>query len=346
MTPKVEHLLKSILKDDFEPLRKALVKLQTESVVDITELGNSLRVVPKSMLSWLSQQLAPMKRNETKEIELPWVTPDAAEGIPSVLKVTKSSQDVYKGDLIDNGSILHTFELVSIPQLAVHLISTFELYEDVAINEGAEKPQNDELFEKFKELLSQFIDSSVVKNHPQQPVININVPASAPQSLAGAPLQKTDLPPTMMVLKALKKCGSKLQKEGVMPRMPGTPRPGHRGGNTQGISKKGLVTEKTPHSDFTNKPTAGLRTPYLKMFKSAVSKHTLKKSLSLRKSEIPERCGDCGQCIDLANGVCGCFKALKPLKVRSAGDVVTLSFNNEWDEQSRIALYRTFNKKE
>lgn len=112
-----------------ESLNKALVKLNTKSVVDLEELHSAIKTVPKSIIAFLMRELKDMKQEETKEITLPW-----AEN--AMMTITKMGDDVFRGDIVRDSKIIHEFDLTAIPQLAAHLMSTFELYD--GMGEGAE----------------------------------------------------------------------------------------------------------------------------------------------------------------------------------------------------------------
>src|ERR1700677_793857 len=118
---KHEKLLKSIMGAElFDQLNKALTKLSTSSVVDIGEVYHSLNVAPKAVISFLSAELRDM--NDAKEVKLPWAD-------DAILLINKQAKDVYSGYIKEKGKITHEFNITSLPALAAHLTSHFELYE-------------------------------------------------------------------------------------------------------------------------------------------------------------------------------------------------------------------------
>lgn len=122
------RLLKSVLGNEvYDSLMKSLTKLSTRSVVDIQELDASLNIAPKAILAFLLKNLRPLKQNEAADFVIPW-----EDGMK--MSINKQGDDVYKGNFVQNGKIVHSFELVSIPQLAVHCASLSENY-DKYINE-------------------------------------------------------------------------------------------------------------------------------------------------------------------------------------------------------------------
>lgn len=115
-----------------ESLNKALVKLNTKSVVDLEELHSAIKTVPKSIIAFLMRELKDMKQEETKGIILPW-----AEN--AIMTITKMGDDVFRGDIVRDSKIIHEFDLTAIPQLAAHLMSTFELYDGMGEGEESEE---------------------------------------------------------------------------------------------------------------------------------------------------------------------------------------------------------------
>jgi len=70
----------------------------------------------------LQKELASMKPNEGKDLKLP-VFPEAT------LQVTKMSNDVYTGNIYQNGKIIAKFANRSLPGVGLVIMSTFELYD-------------------------------------------------------------------------------------------------------------------------------------------------------------------------------------------------------------------------
>src|ERR1039458_7538448 len=121
---KQSELVKSILGPElYESLTKALVKLNTKSVVDLEELHSAIKTAPKSVIAFLMRELKDMNNDETREISLPWEE-------NCLMIISKMDSDVYKGRIVKDSKVVDDFDLTAIPQLAMHLMSTFELYSE------------------------------------------------------------------------------------------------------------------------------------------------------------------------------------------------------------------------
>jgi hypothetical protein len=124
MKSKYESLAKAALGDSlYEALNKAITKIPTKTVVDITEAHDALEIAPKSVLTFLYKEIKSMKDKEAKEVELPF-------GENARIRINKLTADQYSGDIVQNGKVVHAFQFVSIPQLSAHLLSAFELYDE------------------------------------------------------------------------------------------------------------------------------------------------------------------------------------------------------------------------
>jgi hypothetical protein len=124
LTASAEHFLSKVLGTEcLEELHKfELYKLQTNTVLDHEEVRTALQIVPRTVLSLLQRELAPMKPSDNKSIKLP-VSPEAT------LQLTKMSNDVYTGNIHQNGKIVAKFTNRSLPGIGLVIMSTFELYD-------------------------------------------------------------------------------------------------------------------------------------------------------------------------------------------------------------------------
>lgn len=119
-------LLKNIVGvDGYEALEKAIYRSATQSVADPLELYLPLLVVPRAILSWLVQNIRPLKVGEHKEFKYP-----GKDDI--TINVEKQSTDVYRGEMVQRGRIIHNFDKQSLPSIGGHLMTVFEDYDGLA----------------------------------------------------------------------------------------------------------------------------------------------------------------------------------------------------------------------
>jgi len=328
-----EKLVKSILGEEvYEALVKSIVKLNTKSVVDIQELDSALRIAPKSVVAFLMHNLSDMEKDGAKEIKLPWDE-------NSSMLVNKKDSDVFSGHIAKEGKIAHEFDLCSIPQLAAHILSLFELYD--------ESPGQPE--EKKEESVKEHQDISTIKNQIQSLESKVN---ALIMMAAGQTVQPVKKSQKTQLINALKKAG-------LAPGMPKPPRPGVHSGSQQGISQSGFHGPKTAHSDLN--PAGGQTqtrlNPHLKSGNTLAAKNGLpqqakqpkqaKSSFTMKSESNDSNCLDCGE-PDMKNNVfqkCSCFKALShPTIKKSENGATTYTFAADWDEDSKIALWNSLRK--
>lgn len=139
LKPEAQDFLKKALGDEgFEELNKfELYKERTNTVVDPVEIATALQIVPRTILSLLQKELAPLKEGQIKTIDIP-VNPVAK------MDVTKFANDVYSGEVYRDGKSITKFKYRSLPSIGLVLMTAFELYEreDVAkIQPESQAPQ-------------------------------------------------------------------------------------------------------------------------------------------------------------------------------------------------------------
>lgn len=299
-----DRLLKSIIGEEvFESLSKALSKLSTGSIVDIGELYHSLNIAPKAVVAFLVRELKDMKA--AKQVKLPW-----ADG--AVMLVNKLGNDVYNGHIAQNGSIRHEFNLTSLPALAAHLTSHFELYDKQESGTAEQAlPDNDRLRAleaKLTQVQIQMLESKI------NDLMSIVANRSASEDV-----QKSE----------------PVSKAGTMPTMPHPPKPGTKVGGKQGIAQTGLVGSKTQASDRLSKPIkAIINKPQISAPKP--------KTLTFQKTDLMRACLDCGknEFDEKGNYVgCPCWHGMsKPKVKKNEKDKVTLEFGPDWDIDALSAL--------
>lgn len=114
----------------YETLSKAIFRRGTQNVADPLELYLPLLVVPRAILSWLAHNIAPMPVGSIKEIKFP--------GRSDILiNIRKEAADVYRGEMIQNGRIIHEFDKQTLPSIGGHIMTVMEQYDHL---KEADKP--------------------------------------------------------------------------------------------------------------------------------------------------------------------------------------------------------------
>lgn len=123
MSTKADFFIKKTLGDDFfESLQKVeLWKPGTRTTIDHEEIKTALHIVPRTLMSMLIKELAPMKIGEAKEINIPCDK-------QTILKVTKHERDVYTGTVDQENKVIVDFKYRSIPGIGLVIMSALELY--------------------------------------------------------------------------------------------------------------------------------------------------------------------------------------------------------------------------
>ena len=136
MSSGADSFLKKALGPDFfQSLEKVeLWKMGTKTVVDHEEIKTALQIVPRTLMSFLINNLQPMLVGETKEIALPIKNSDHP-----ILRVSKHEKDVYSGELEDStekytDKKVAEFKYRSIPGIGLVIMSAFELYDADELN--------------------------------------------------------------------------------------------------------------------------------------------------------------------------------------------------------------------
>ena len=126
---KHEQLLKHLVGEEgFHTLSKVIQRKQTSNVADPLELYLPLLAVPRAILSWLVQNIRPIPVNETKTLDFP-----GKDDIK--IEIRKLDTDVYAGEFIQDGKVIHTFNRQTLPSLGGHLMTVGELYDDIVDDE-------------------------------------------------------------------------------------------------------------------------------------------------------------------------------------------------------------------
>lgn len=353
-------LAKAVLGDSlYGALTKAIVKLPTRTVVDITEAHDALQIAPKSVMTFLMKETQDMEDGGAKEIKVPF-------GENVMMLLNKMTADQYTGHFVKDGKIIHQFQHASIPQLSSHILSVFELYDESPANESNSSsetskeatkegtleasPGDAKMAQAIEELRTK-VDQlfMMVAQKPQQIIVNT------------APAEKPGLEKSDATSEKNKKLKNILRKAGLAPTMPKPKKPGVNAG-TQGISRAGLHGPKTAHSDLNTHIQTATKNPYLKTTPiagatsatpkqpkqktdipktpGAAKQPAMGKTLTFNKSELSNQCQDCGK-----TGHCLCFKALsKPTIKKSEDGKVTLHFDVDWDVASLQAFCQSIKR--
>lgn len=143
MNKGAEAILKSIVGDaGIETLSKAIFRRQTESVADPMELYLPLMVVPRAILSWLVQNIQPLKVGEHRDMEIP-----GQDGV--IFHVEKQASDVYRGEIVREGRVIHSFDKQSLPSIGGHLMTVFERYDHLKEDEKPKVDKDKEIGEEY-----------------------------------------------------------------------------------------------------------------------------------------------------------------------------------------------------
>ncbi len=380
---KSEDLVKSLIGEEgYETLNKAISKMNTRSIVDISELHASIKIVPKVIMSFLLLYAKKMKPGSTKTLDLPWA--DNCH-----LLLNKRDQDVYSGYIDKDGKIEHEFDQVSIPQLAAHILSYFEMYDESSESDEREESSIDtgsndkyQLSGKIVALLTlltanvmgekivnkekpKLEESKPEASRKEETSVHIEVNSPPVDMEKVEPAQKKSMKKNDLAKSLKKAMGNKQLEKAVTPststavKMPAPPKPGTKVGGNNGITKEGMHNDKTASTDM---PGHDIKThvanPDLKISNQAKSMFKLPKLPKLMASEpeeapkhIPKITLSKGeynsQCVDCGSRLsqCQCFNGLSKPVVVTRKDNVELKFKSDWDAESVLSLVRSIKSK-
>jgi hypothetical protein len=140
---KAKKILSDIVgQEGFEILQKAVFKRGTQAVIDPLEYYFPLIVAPRSIISWLVQNIKPLKVHEHKEFSFPG---------RDDIKIYAEKQDIdqYRAEFRQGGKIIHSFEKQSLPAMSAHLMTVGEMYE--SFSDSAPEIKNQPKKEKDSE---------------------------------------------------------------------------------------------------------------------------------------------------------------------------------------------------
>lgn len=132
----VEFLQKALGNDVFVELKKfEIINENTQTAIDHEEVKTALQIVPRAILAILQRELEPMSKGDNKEIPLPC-------GTDAHLHVTKIGPQLYMGEIRQAGTITMRFKNRTIPGIGLIVMTTFEMYDDVAVQQSAKMPED------------------------------------------------------------------------------------------------------------------------------------------------------------------------------------------------------------
>lgn len=153
MSSGADFFLKKTLGKDFlESLTKTeLWKPGTRSVTDLQDIHLGLKLVPRTMMSFLIKELGPMKDGEHKDIDLP------LEG-NCRLRVDKHGPDVFSGDLECENKKITEFKFRSIPGVGLVIMSNFQLYDLSELDKESPKHVDHSMEEKLQRMIDERLE--------------------------------------------------------------------------------------------------------------------------------------------------------------------------------------------
>lgn len=147
-----DKIIKSMLgKDFFKELKKShIFKLNSNVATSVDEIAVGLKIVPRTVMSFLVSNLSNLETNDNKDIDLPFA-PEC------FLHISKKDSDVFSGYIYskERHKKLNEFNHTSIPGIGLVLMSTFELYDLNEIKNA--KTKESEIFdiEKLQEIIDE-----------------------------------------------------------------------------------------------------------------------------------------------------------------------------------------------
>lgn len=121
-----DKVIKSVLGNDFfKELKKShIFKLNSNVVTSVDEIAVGLKIVPRTVMSFLISNLSNLEVDDNRDIDLPFAP-------ESFLHISKKDNDVFSGYIYskERHKKLNEFSHTSIPGIGLVLMSTFELYD-------------------------------------------------------------------------------------------------------------------------------------------------------------------------------------------------------------------------
>lgn len=184
---KPNDLIKSMLgKDFFEVLEKSDVyKMNNRNATSIGEMSTGLKIVPRTVMSFLIQSLSHLQIDENRNLELPFA-------IDCYMQVTKKDQDTFQGYIYSKGKKITEFKNRSIPGIGLVLMTMFELYDVEDLKESRKKEEETFNVNKLQQviddrlMLHSLISKVVDQKLAHRDAVEILVKEKIAQALAAA----------------------------------------------------------------------------------------------------------------------------------------------------------------
>lgn len=112
-------------------LRKAMYRKDSDSEIGPLDMYLPLLVVPRTILSWLVQNIKPIEIGESETLQFP--------GMPDIdIKFEKTGRDAYRAEFVKDGKIIHQFEKQTLPNVGGQLMTLGEHYEEEEADESSD----------------------------------------------------------------------------------------------------------------------------------------------------------------------------------------------------------------
>lgn len=323
MSSSADYFLKKTLGEDiFESLSKVeLWKPGTRTTIDHEEIKTALKIVPKTIMSLLIRELAPMKLGETRQIPIP--VPGEA-----ILRITKHERDVFSGDILFENKVIVDFKYRSLPGIGLVIMSAFEMY-DV---DSLDSPEVEDPTNKIQKLIDErlalydLINKVVDKKIMEREAVNT--------------LLLTKLTDTLN--HAEKKAKQVEQLVGISKQTTPMSDPYFQGITNGLVVADAVINEKEP--EFVSAPKKG--SPLKKFIENRSKKKEF--SVHMAKGETVD-CPDCGQ--NIFNGqlfsACICYGDDMERKIfmKKSEDGIKVRFSKGWDEENISMLLETLRRR-
>ena len=164
-----------------ELLSKAIHREGFTVNFDQVEQYLAMLAVPHTILAWVNSVCRQLADGGNREFDIP--------GHGSKLLLNKIANDIYSGQIVEDGKVLHRFSNLTIPQLAGNIMTALEMYEDLDAKVSGHKA--------VMEVIAPLIEKLVAAHAAPAPVqIVINAaPAAQPAPVVVPSLVQT--PPVM-----------------------------------------------------------------------------------------------------------------------------------------------------
>jgi hypothetical protein len=150
MNTKQLNFLDACLGKDFlQDMKKSeLYKPHSNVTIDPKEAWIAYQIVPRTVISWLINNLKPIEVGHTFKSDIP--------GVEGRLELIKIDRDVYSGQIYSNIDHKKLYEIKyrSLPAIGLCILSTFELYENQSHQENHPQPEESEVF-KLQKLIDE-----------------------------------------------------------------------------------------------------------------------------------------------------------------------------------------------